>query len=273
MRLPADRLRDSARAATRCSAATKPARVRRRGRRQGLAALTEGSRWPITPPSPRSRAPIPERHVSVDSAVKLRRAAAVLPSWNLRPRQMCDLELLMNSGFHPLTGFMGQADHDDSVVGVFGQSNSANHVDQRVAVRLEAAAFDFFDGACRRIGDPVLGASGREGSAWTRFAQDFSERRRRPTVVVADGVSGTDARVWALDGGALAGGCAGLRTDALIWRQGEADHGDDPAVYRRRVEQVFDRFRVAPIWADAGPRFVIFKASRGHTARVNPIAK
>src|SRR5215208_6648434 len=34
------------------------------------------------------------------------------PSWDLTPRQHCDLELLMNGGFSPLTGFMGRADHD-----------------------------------------------------------------------------------------------------------------------------------------------------------------
>jgi sulfate adenylyltransferase len=34
------------------------------------------------------------------------------PSWDLTPRQLCDLELLMNGGFSPLLGFMGQADYE-----------------------------------------------------------------------------------------------------------------------------------------------------------------
>ena len=33
-------------------------------------------------------------------------------SWDLTPRQLCDLELLMNGGFSPLDGFLGQADYD-----------------------------------------------------------------------------------------------------------------------------------------------------------------
>ena len=34
------------------------------------------------------------------------------PSWDLTPRQLCDLELLMSGGFSPLRGFMTRADYD-----------------------------------------------------------------------------------------------------------------------------------------------------------------
>ncbi len=62
-----------------------------------------------------NHAPIPELYVSYDSAQKLKVEAAQLPSWDLTQRQICDLELLMNGGFHPLKGFMGQADYDGVV--------------------------------------------------------------------------------------------------------------------------------------------------------------
>ena len=62
-----------------------------------------------------NHAPIPELYVSHDSAQKLKVEAATLPSWDLTARQVCDLELLMNGGFHPLKGFMGQADYDGVV--------------------------------------------------------------------------------------------------------------------------------------------------------------
>ena len=45
-------------------------------------------------------------------ARELMRATVGAPSWDLTPRQLCDLELLMNGGFSPLTGFMTEADHD-----------------------------------------------------------------------------------------------------------------------------------------------------------------
>src|SRR5437588_3657659 len=34
------------------------------------------------------------------------------PSWELTDRQLCDLELLLNGGFWPLTGFMNQLDYE-----------------------------------------------------------------------------------------------------------------------------------------------------------------
>jgi sulfate adenylyltransferase len=60
-------------------------------------------------------APIPELYVSYDSAEKLKLEATDLVSHDLTPRQICDLELLMNGGFNPLKGFLSQADYDGVV--------------------------------------------------------------------------------------------------------------------------------------------------------------
>jgi len=62
-----------------------------------------------------SFAPIPELYVSYDSAQKLKVEAGDLASWDLTPRQICDLELLMNGGFNPLKGFLGEADYNGVV--------------------------------------------------------------------------------------------------------------------------------------------------------------
>jgi sulfate adenylyltransferase len=42
----------------------------------------------------------------------LKREAVKLPAWDLTPRQLCDLELIMNGAFSPLAGFMTRADYD-----------------------------------------------------------------------------------------------------------------------------------------------------------------
>ena len=42
----------------------------------------------------------------------LKHEAASLPGWDLSARQLCDLELLLNGAFSPLTGFLGRADYE-----------------------------------------------------------------------------------------------------------------------------------------------------------------
>ena len=60
-------------------------------------------------------APIPELFVAPDVAAKLKVEAGSMPSWDLTARQACDLELLMNGGFHPLRGFHSEADYNGVV--------------------------------------------------------------------------------------------------------------------------------------------------------------
>ncbi|AUH35077.1 bifunctional sulfate adenylyltransferase/adenylylsulfate kinase [Paracoccus tegillarcae] len=58
---------------------------------------------------------IPELYVSADAAAALKDEAGAMLSWDLTPRQICDLELLMNGGFNPLKGFLTEKDYDGVV--------------------------------------------------------------------------------------------------------------------------------------------------------------
>ena len=58
---------------------------------------------------------IPELYASYENVKSLKIEAANLISWDLTPRQLCDLELLMNGGFYPLNGFLNKTDYDGVV--------------------------------------------------------------------------------------------------------------------------------------------------------------
>jgi sulfate adenylyltransferase len=59
-----------------------------------------------------------ELYVAPDTHLSFKAEAGELPSWDLTERQLCDLELLMNGGFAPLSGFLGEADYNSVVDGM-----------------------------------------------------------------------------------------------------------------------------------------------------------
>ena len=56
---------------------------------------------------------VPELFVQPSNIEKVKRQAISLARWDLTARQICDLELLMNGAFFPLTGFLGKEDYDN----------------------------------------------------------------------------------------------------------------------------------------------------------------
>ena len=59
--------------------------------------------------------PIEELYLSSELANEEKKAAANYVSWDLTPRQICDLELLLNGGFAPLKGFLNENDYDSVI--------------------------------------------------------------------------------------------------------------------------------------------------------------
>ncbi len=51
-------------------------------------------------------------HPPADQVEDTKTKSREWPSWDLTPRQLCDLELLMSGGFSPLRGFMTRADYE-----------------------------------------------------------------------------------------------------------------------------------------------------------------
>jgi sulfate adenylyltransferase len=51
-------------------------------------------------------------YLEPDAAADLAARAGDFPEWHLSHRQLCDVELLLNGGFSPLEGFLGQADYE-----------------------------------------------------------------------------------------------------------------------------------------------------------------
>ena len=50
--------------------------------------------------------------VDSDASAVLKQKAKSLPSWTLNDRQVCDLEMILNGGFSPLTGFLSEGDYN-----------------------------------------------------------------------------------------------------------------------------------------------------------------
>ena len=81
------------------------------------------------------------------------RATVGAPSWDLSARQLCDLELLLNGGFAPLTGFMTEADYDSVCRRMRLQSGAVWPIPIVLDVT-EAAAADLRSGSLLALRDP-----------------------------------------------------------------------------------------------------------------------
>ena len=115
---------------------------------------------------------------------------------------------------------------------VFGQSNSANHGDEKFRAPSPAVA-NFWNGKYFAAEDPLLGASGEGGGPWVLMANKMIEAKTFDSVIlIAAGVGAASVQEWTT-GGALNGMLekrlaeakdAGLTVTHFLWHQGESDN-------------------------------------------------
>ncbi|HXK40260.1 MAG TPA: adenylyltransferase, partial [Candidatus Paceibacterota bacterium] len=53
-----------------------------------------------------------DRYLSPQAAAAEKEASRDFQSWDLSMRQLCDIELILNGAFSPLTGFLRQDDYE-----------------------------------------------------------------------------------------------------------------------------------------------------------------
>lgn len=159
-----------------------------------------------------------------------------------------------------------RADAETIVLLTAGQSNSANHGQTRYTPTGDVVNFNWFDGKCYKAADPLLGATGKGGSVWTRLGELMTRANPSRRVVIAPvGVDATSIKRWVPGGDlhfrieeALAGlRRAGLKPDAVLWHQGERDTQDgmDGKSYSKLLQQTLKSLRKK---AGGAPVFIAF---------------
>lgn len=126
-----------------------------------------------------------------------------------------------------------------------GQSNAANQGGTRG--RFPTDVLNFYQGHCFTAVDPLLGASGDQGSVWSRVSW------REPTILVPVAIGQTRIAEWT-PGGPLWPRvlsamndlqAAGLKADTVWWHQGESDAmaGVSPEQYANSLRDLIGAFR------------------------------
>lgn len=155
------------------------------------------------------------------------------------------------------------------VVVTGGQSNAANTNSSMTATAPEDGVYTFFEGACYVTRDPVLGATGTEGSLWPDFGRALAAATGRPVLFIHGAVGGTEVGDWldersgylaALTGRIAAARAQGHEPDWILWLQGETDANTTPdaEMFRARYTALTERL----LEAAPAARLYLFRNSR-----------
>lgn len=143
---------------------------------------------------------------------------------------------------------------------VLGQSNAANHGDAPAA---SSHGLVWSENACFALTDPLPGGTGAGGSIWPRFADAWFARTGERSLFVVLAIDATTVGEWATNPHLVRRQEAllsllhehGLRPDAVLWQQGEADARRSTAAadYAESLGVVIARLRAGGV---SGPVFL-----------------
>jgi hypothetical protein len=148
---------------------------------------------------------------------------------------------------------------------VFGQSNSANYGETRK--RAKEGVYNFYKGKLYRAEDPLLGATGDQGSVWTRLGDRIIEENLYDEVIfIPIGVGNTSIARWTTGGdlhsriiNAISDVMqSGLKVTHLLWHQGESDVKTCKQEYKKMFMNILRDIRSrginAPIYVSIATR-------------------
>ncbi|HUC62602.1 MAG TPA: sialate O-acetylesterase [Alphaproteobacteria bacterium] len=141
-----------------------------------------------------------------------------------------------------------------AVIMVLGQSNAANEGVGRHGATDKVFNWNWVDGKCYRAADPMLGATGTEGSIMARLGERLVADGSFPAVVFAPlAVGGTFVHDWTPQGryfGRMIGALRRLIADGhapthILWHQGEGDGSFETTAenYRARLLSIVSAIR------------------------------
>lgn len=139
-----------------------------------------------------------------------------------------------------------------------GQSNSANHGSPaQTTVDDHVSAWNYSNGAWTKATDPMPGATGSGGSAWTRLGDLLVARNQVPVAFACLGVGGTSLSQWQPPGGNYARITAAMTAfpahgfRAILWHQGESDSlaSTSAASYDTQMKAIIAKSRVDAGWS------------------------
>ena len=153
-----------------------------------------------------------------------------------------------------------------------GQAGSANYISSFGERDEQRRAYQLFNGVCYLIEDPMLGATGTQGSLWSSLAQDISASTGQDVVFITTGVGGSSLADWLQDDSLYFERTKhqidfaknmGYRVKLAFWYNGarEAELGTTAKQYVERFNRLIDRFD-SLLDDSASNKWVVFQTSK-----------